>query len=335
VRFTRNMRSFVLFFASLVVLLPMARTLHAADSPVVADAERKVISGDYRGAIASLQSAVSQNPSDAAAYYWLGRSYYELRDYDNSAIAEEKAVALAPKNSVYADWLGRAYGGKADREHSFFVAKKVKAEFENAVHLDPSNIEARRDLEEYCIDAPWIAGGNKDEALAQVDAIAAVNPVEGHVARAIYDSEALKKPADADAEYHMVVNSKSADVDPYLQAANFFINLNKPADLNSAINAASSASPNDPRLDFYRGVELILSGGDTDNAERYLKSYIASTADHSNWPSHAAARVWLGRLYEGQGKPGVAAEQYRAALQLDPNQKDARSRLSKLEKESQ
>jgi len=335
VRFARRMRVLAGVFASMFVLLLGLRAVYAADSPVVADAERKVISGDYRGAIATLQSALSQDPSDAVAYYWLGRSYYELHDYDNSVAAEEKAVALAPKNSVYADWLGRAYGGKADREHSFFVAKKVKAEFEDAVHLDPSNIEARRDLEEYCIDAPWIAGGNKDEALAQVDAIATLNPVEGHVARAVYDNEALKKPADAAAEYHAVVNSKSTDVDPYLQAANFFINENKPDDLNSAITAASAASPNDPRLDFYRGVELILSGGDADNAERYLKSYIASTADHSNWPSHAAARVWLGRLYEGQGKPGVAAEQYRAALQLDPNQKEARTRLSKLEKESQ
>ncbi len=334
-RIAEKVRSSVVVFAFLFVLLPMARIVYAAESPVVADAERKVISGDYRGAIANLQSAVSQDPSDAVAYYWLGRSYYELHDYDNSVAAEEKAVALAPKNSVYADWLGRAYGGKADREHSFFVAKKVKAEFEDAVHLDPTNVDARRDLEEYCIDAPWIAGGNKDEALAQVDAIAALNPVEGHVARAVYDNEALKKPADADAEYHMVVNSKSTDVDPYLQAANFFINENKAADLNAAISAASTASPNDPRLDFYRGVELILSGGDSDNAERYLKSYIASTADHSNWPSHAAARMWLGRLYEGQGKPGVAAEQYRAALQLDPNQKEARLRLSKLEKESQ
>ena len=334
-RIIEKMRPFVALFFLLFALLPLARTIRAADSPAVADAERKVISGDYRGAIANLQSAVSQDPSDAAAYYWLGRSYYELHDYDNSVAAEVKAVALEPKNSVYADWLGRAYGGKADREHSFFVAKKVKAEFENAVHLDPGNVDARRDLEEYCIDAPWIAGGNRDEALAQVDAIAALNPVEGHVARAIYDNEALKKTADADAEYHMVISAKSTDVDPYLQAANFFINENKPADLNAAINAASGASPNDPRLDFYRGVQLILSGADSDSAERYLKSYIASTADHSNWPSHAAARVWLGRLYEGQGKPGVAAEQYRAALQLDPNQKEARLRLSKLEKESQ
>jgi tetratricopeptide (TPR) repeat protein len=307
----------------------------AADSPASADGARKINAGDYRGAISTLQSAVTQNPSDDAAFYWLGRAYYEIRDYDNAASAEEKAVSLAPKDALYHDWLGRAYGGKADRERSFFVAKKVKAEFESAVHLDPSNIDARRDLEEYCIDAPWIAGGSKDEAQAQVEAIAAIDPVEGHVAKAMFDNEALKKPAEADAEYHMVLNAKSTRIGPYLDAANFFITQNKGADVMAAVNAAAALVPNDPRLGYYRGVASVLAMSDTANAERYLKSYLASTPDRSDWPSHAAAREWLGRLYEGQGNTAAAAEQYRASLQLDPGRKDARDRLNKLGKASQ
>ncbi len=302
------------------------------DSGAAADGRRKVDAGDYRGAISTLQSALSRDPSDAAAYYWMGRGFYELHDYDNAISALQKAVALDPKVSDYHGWLGRAYGGKADREHSFFVAKKVKGEFQAAIRLDPSNIAARRDLEDFCIGAPWIVGGSKDEALAQVDAIAAIDPVEGHVARAIYYDEALKKPAQAAAEYHAVLESKSTKVDAYFQAANFFINANEPANVLAAINDASAVAADDMRLDFYRGVLGVLNGTDEANAERFLKSYIASTPDRSSWPTHAAARFWLGRLYEAMGKPAAAAEQYRASLQLDPQRKDARSRLNKLEK---
>ena len=328
----RELRAIVLAVAALLCFSLAAQATVAADSPAANDAERKVNSGDYRGAISTLQSAVSQNPSDAAAYYWMGRGFYELHDYDNAISALQKAVALAPKNSDYHNWLGRAYGGKADREHSFFVAKKVKGEFQTAIRLDPSNIAARRDLEDYCISAPWIVGGSKDEALAQVEAIAAIDPVEGHVARAIYYNEALKKPALAAAEYHAVIESKSASIEPYLQAANFFINQNEPANVLAAVNAATAVAANDARLDFYRGVLGVLNGTDAASAERYLKSYVASTPDRSNWPTHALGRVWLGRLYESMGKPGGAAEQYRAALQLDPGRKDARDRLNKLEK---
>jgi tetratricopeptide (TPR) repeat protein len=316
-------------------IFPLAvRAAVPADSPAAIDGARKVNSGDYRGAISQLQSAVSQNPADAPAYFWLGRAFYEADDYDNSIAAFEKAASLAAKNSEYHDWLGRAYGGKADRERSFSLAKKVKAEFETAVKLDPSNVDAREDLEDYDINAPWIAGGNKDEAQAQVDAIAAIDPVEGHIARAVYDSEALKKPAEAEAEYRAVLNAKSTHIEPYLQAANFFITENKPTDVLAAVNAAAAVAADDARLDFYRGVVAVMNQSDLQNAERYLKSYIASTPSRSNWPSHAFARVWLGRLYEAMGQPAAAAEQYRAALQLNPKEKDARARLDKLEKES-
>jgi tetratricopeptide (TPR) repeat protein len=78
----------------------------------------------------------------------------------------------------------------------------------------------------------------------------------------------------------------------------------------------------------------VLGNANLAGAEQYLKSYLASTPDRSDWPSHAVAREWLGRLYETQGKRAEAAEQYRAALQLDPKQKEARARLEKLEKAS-
>jgi len=91
-------------------------------------------------------------------------------------------------------------------------------------------------------------------------------------------------------------------------------------------------SPNDPRLAYYRGVEAVLANTSPSDAERNLKSYLASTPERSDWPSHARARDWLGRLYESQGKRAEAAEQYRAALQLNPKLKDAEVRLSRLEK---
>jgi tetratricopeptide (TPR) repeat protein len=307
----------------------------SAESGAATDGQRKVNAGDYRGAISTLQSAVTQNPSDAAAVYWLGRSYYEIRDYDNSSTQLEKAVTLEPKNSLYHDWLGRAYGGRADKERSFSLAKKVKAEFQAAVKLDPSNIDARRDLEQYCIDAPWIAGGSKDEAQSQVDAIAALDPAEGHIARGVFISEAQKKPADAEGEFRMAVAGKVSRIDTYFEAANFFVTQNKPADVTTAINGAAAVSTNDPRIGYYRAVADVLGHTDMANAEKYLKSYLASTPDRSDWPSHAAAREWLGRLYEEQGNSAAAAEQYRASLQLDPSRKETRERLNKLAKGSQ
>jgi tetratricopeptide (TPR) repeat protein len=324
------------FSAVLVVLTPFFEPrLYADESSAIQTAQHQFSAGNYTAAISTLQAAASRDASNAPAAYWLGRSYYEMKDYDNSITQFEKAVMLDPKNSIYHQWLGRAAGGKADRDHSFSMAKKVKKEFQEAVTLDPSNAAARRDLEEYCLDAPWIAGGNKDEALDQVNGIAAVDPIQGHLARALYDREGLKKPDDAESEIRQVLNAKPKTADPYFEAADFFEIRNKPADMQAAIQGASQVAPNDPRLSFYRGVAGVVGNTNLPAAEQDLKSYLASTPPRSDWPSHASAREWLGRLYEAQDKRAEAAEQYRAALQLEPKNKQARERLNALEKGSQ
>jgi tetratricopeptide (TPR) repeat protein len=324
----------IIFAGSTPRPTPAAAALPDASSAIQA-AQRQFNSGKYTAAISTLQSAVAQNSASAEAYYWLGRCYYETLDYDNAADQLEKAVSLDPRNSVYHQWLGRAYGGKADRDRSFSMAKKVKKEFQTAVSLNPSNVTARRDLEEYLVDAPWVAGGSKDDALDQVNAIAALDPLQGHLARALYDREGMKKPEEAETELRQVLSAKPKTADPYFEVAEFYQGQNKPSDLLAALDAAAQVSPNDPRLTYYRGIAAVLSNTNLPRAEQDLKSYLASAPDRSDWPPHAAAREWLGRLYELQGNRTEAAEQYRAALQLEPKRKEARARLQKLEKSSQ
>jgi tetratricopeptide (TPR) repeat protein len=302
-------------------------------SAAIQTAQHQFNTGNYTAALKTLQAAAAQNPSAAEVQYWLGRCYYELRDYDNAVVAAEKSVELDPKSSLYHQWLGTIYGGKADRDRSFSDARKVKKEFEEAVRLDPSNVQARRDLEQYLMEAPWVVGGNKDEARNQVTAIEGIDPIQGHLARAEFDLES-KKPELAEKEYRDVLAEKPKQIDPYLDAISFFIHENKPVDLEAAIQGAAQIAPNDPRLNYARGVLGVLSSKDLSRAEEYLKSYLASTPDRSDWPSHASAREWLGKLYEAQGKRAEAAEQYRAALQLDPKRKEAKARLEKLEKSS-
>jgi tetratricopeptide (TPR) repeat protein len=321
------------FAAEASVSRALARSTALPDATAqIQAAQRQFNAGNYSGAISTLQAAVTQNPSSAEANYWLGRCYYELRDYDNAITAAEKSVALDPKNSIFHDWLGRIYGGKADRDRSFSYARKVKKEFETAVQLNPANIEARRDLEDYEIQAPWMVGGSKDDAKAQMEAIVALDPVEGDLARAMYDDEALKKPDAAAKDYHDALAANPKKIEPYLDALAFYQAQNKPSDMQAAIQQASQVAPNDPRLTYYRGVALVLANNSLPDAEKDLKSYLASTPDRSDWPSHASAREWLGRLYEAQGKRSEAAEQYRAALQLDPDRKETKARLQNLEK---
>ena len=322
------MTRLALVLASILLLFLGAQKASADD---LSEVQQEFDAGNYSSAVNTLRALVSQNPSIAADHYWLGRCYYELRDYSNAVSELEKATQLDPNSSVYHDWLGRGYGQEAARERSFLLARRVKKEFQAAVQDGPSNIDARRDLEEYLLQAPWIVGGSKDDALAQANAIAQVDAVEGHLAKAEYET-AIGKPDLAVAEYNAAMSLKPRSIDPYLEVANYYGLEGDGGQMTALVEQASQASPKDSRLPFYVGVAHILSGTDFSLAEENLKSYLATAPERSDWPSHSIARYWLGQLYEKQGDKMAAAEQYRDALGLDPDNREAKRALGQLEK---
>jgi len=306
--------------------------LVSRDDAVFSSAKESFEAGDYAAAKKMLQEALEANAGAAEIHFWLGRCNYELYDFNGASAAFERAIQLEAKKSLYHLWLGRADSERADREHSLSLARKVKKEFQAAVQLDPASIAARRDLLEYEVDAPWIAGGDKDDARRQIDAIAALDPIDGQLARAMYVFHADKKPAQAEEIYKEILNLKPPSIQPYFEMARFFQHHGTPADLELAIQRAAAVDGNDPRLEYFQGVLKCLQKNDLPGAELQLNNYVSHTPQRSNWPSHADAREWLGRILEAEGKRGEAMNQYREALRLEPKRKIARERLKELEK---
>jgi len=330
------------FFASLFCAAALFSPAYAGGNHVPASApddaadlrtaKENFDAGDYASARKTLQAALEKSVADPEIHFWLGRCSYELFDFNSAVASFDRAIQLQPKSSLYHQWLGRAYSEKADREHSLSLARKTKKESQSAVQLDPSNISARRDLAEYEMDAPWIAGGDKDGARKQVEAIAALDPVEGSLARAQYVSHAEKKPAQAEDIYRQLLRQKPQRIQPYFEIARFFQQHGRPADLELAIQGAAAIDASDQRLDYFRGVALFLEGKDLPGAERFLTQYARTTPQRSNWPFHADAFEWLGRTLEAEGKRAEAIAQYREALRLDPRQKFSHERINKLDK---
>jgi tetratricopeptide (TPR) repeat protein len=293
--------------------------------------------GSYSSAAGALQAAIAQNPKDASLHYWLGRCYFETRDFDHSISSWERAVALDSNRSEYHDWLGRAYGRKAEEDsHSkmasaLSLAHRTYHEFETAVQLDASNVEAQRDLIAFMASAPGSLGGGEENSLNQIRALSAVDPLEGMLALA--DFYATRKRLDqASDEYQKVIKSAPGRIEAYLEAADFYRGRGDAALMEQAVEAASKISASDRRLNYYRGVALVLENKDSDTAEKDLRVYIETVPDNSELPSHSSAYEYLGKLYENRQRPDVAVEQYKAALALDPQNKGLHEALKRLQK---
>ncbi len=321
----------VLFAATTVHLLP----LWAVDSdPPWAEAQRLFEAGDYPKAVSLLNAALEKNSQVASLHYWFTRCFFELNDFERAVKSGERSIKLDPRNSEYHMWLGRAYGRKAEQGGLFSAlayVKKARHEFEEAVRLNPSNLDGQQDLIEFYWRAPRIVGGGDDKAQRQIEALAAVDPGEAHAARGNFLRD-KKKREEAAAEFQKVFEARPKRVTPYLAIADFYQEGYNAAGLEKAIEAAARVDASDRRLGFYRGVLRVVARNRLEEGEQLLKAYLASAPQRSDFPSHASAREWLGRLYELQGNRVAAAEQYRTALKVDPGRRSAQEALRHLER---
>lgn len=320
------MRRLALVFASLC----FASFATASGDTPLARAQQQFQAGNFPDAVSTLQEVSHSLPDDASVYYWLGRCYFELRNYELAIGNGERAVKLAPDNSEYLLWLGRAYGRQADVGRSFWMAVRSKDSLEEAVKIDPNNLPARRDLAEFYMEAPWIVGGSKAKAREQIAAITAIDPIQGTLAQAEYDRK-NGNTQRAETELKAALQDKPKTVQEYFELADFFASHPDPALEQQAIDGAAAIAPSDPRLLYYRGVVLAIAGQQLDQAESYLKAYLARTPERSDYPPHADARTWLGHVYEKEGRKMDAAQQYQVALQLDPHSQFAKQSLQQVE----
>jgi tetratricopeptide (TPR) repeat protein len=299
------------------------------------EAQRAFSGGEYARAAGLLKAAIEKDPRDAALRHWLGRCQYELRQYDEAARSAEGAVAIDPGRSEYHLWLGRALGGRAERAgwlSAFGLARRVGTEFEQAVRLDPHNVRAQRDLIEFYGRAPGIVGGGQAKAWRQAEALAGIDPLEARLARAELWRDQAKLDR-AEAEYRLVLEGHPARPGPCLEAADFYEQRRDGARMSEAVEAAAAADRADPQLAYYEGVAAFLLGGRDADAERLLAMYLDTVPLRSDHPAPAAAREWLGRLYERRGQAAAAAREYQSALALDPDRKGAREALRRLSRQ--
>jgi uncharacterized protein HemY len=131
------------------------------------------------------------------------------------------------------------------------------------------------------------------------------------------------------AEYRAVFDARPADVEAYIEAAEYYEARNDADGLRAAADGVARLAPNDPRLSYILGVLRVIEGGAFASAETSLKAYLM-VPPRSDRPGPASTHEWLGRLYEESGALVRAAAEYRTALALEPGRKFAKESLRRL-----
>lgn len=273
-----------------------------------------------------------QMNEEAEKYIEMCKSSLEQEKPDEAVEFAEKAVAINDSCSRYHYWLGQAYGLKAQKAAlfgKFSNAKKCKNAWLKAVELDPENLQARMGLFNYYFHAPGIAGGGKDKAKKEAEEIIKINPERGYLVLAqVYESE--EKYTEAEHAYIEATEVDPENIQPYFNLGYFYQKREKFDKAGETFQKIFKIEPDNLGVYYQLGRNVIFSGKDLEKGITYFKKYLEKEPSGNN-PSWSYAHWRLGILYEKLDSKDQAITEYKKALELDPENKEAKEALGKID----
>jgi len=252
-------------------LLALATVL-SAGAQVGADeldeANASLQAGEADKALALLDPIVQQNAGNAAAHNLECRVWLSEGELDSAIRECQTAVTLEPNNSYNHLWLGRALGEKADRASflsAYSLAKRVRAEFEEAVLLDRRNAEALASLGEFDCSAPGIVGGGLDKAENVATELEKADPPRGHELRAAI-AEQRKDYPEAERELRRAIAVAQHPAYQWMALASYYRRRQRWDDMVAAVRGGDVAAHRDRRA----AVALFNGASTLDRANREL-----------------------------------------------------------------
>ncbi|MBM4193058.1 MAG: tetratricopeptide repeat protein [Gemmatimonadetes bacterium] len=261
-----------------------------------------------------------------------------LNDSGKAGEAEkvlERALKLNANSAAAHFELGRAVGDQAERASVLkqpFMAKRIKSEFEKAVALDPSLVDAREGLLQFYLRAPGVMGGSKEKAREQAAAVAALSPYRGHYARARIAIDA-KDNAAVEREYRGAVAAYPDSLNAVATLVSWLSNNGRAAEGFAPLDQFLAAHPGDRAAQFWIGRTAAISGQQLERGEQLLRGLLASPADATpRGPRLLAENIHfrLGDIAAKRGEKQQARAEYEAALKLNPKHEPAKKALGAL-----
>jgi tetratricopeptide (TPR) repeat protein len=314
------------------------------------------------------EARLAANRNDVSALYYLASARQEQADLDEALPLAEKLVSLDANNArnhlLLAD-ICIAQAQKAGMFKGMSLARRFRDEASKSASLDPKYIEAREDLMEYYFEAPGIAGGDKKKAWALADEIGRIDAARGLLAHAtlagkeknyskqdahyqqalasaphnprvlreaaaFYSSDSQKKYDIAEKQALEAVQLNEGQAAPYVALAIAYANQDRWKDLDAILAQSEKNVPDDFGAHYQSAKVLLLSGKDIPRAERYLRKYLTIEPEAGE-PPWAGAHWRLGQVLEKEGKKNEAIAEMQEALRLQPDAKQVKDNLNRLQ----
>jgi tetratricopeptide (TPR) repeat protein len=320
----RAMAALLLFWGMLaaVTAVPLFAQSSAGKVPqgkdVLARVNAALQNGEADHALEMLNSLSRSGEDQAEARNLECRVYYMLEQWDRAVDQCSQAVRMSQGDSDYHMWLARALGGKADKASfisAYSLAKRTRAEFEEAVRLNPRNVEAQADLAEFYYSAPGVVGGGTDKAEGVAAQLEKIDPACAHDVRGRI-AEQRKDYSTAEREFKLEITAGDHPASGWITLAGFYRRRGRLNDMEPAVRNGVNAAPRDKRggIALFDGASVLMrSNRNFALAVKMLETYLAGSVKSEEAPAFVA-HLRLAQL-KGQLGDTAGAQKERAAAQ--------------------
>ena len=209
---------------------------------------------------------------------------------------------------------------------AFALAKRVRAEFEEAVRLNPGDADALSDLGEFYYSAPAVVGGGVDKAEGVAARLEKIDAARGHETRG-HIAEQRKDYDKAEQEYRQGIAASAHPAFGWMGLADFYHRRQRWAEMEAAVRNGESLAERDKHAGaaLYDGAAILrATNRDPARAAKMLEKYLVCASKTETDPAFVA-HTWLAGLKAQLGDAAAAHRERTAALALASEYKPAQN----------
>ena len=315
----------------------------------------------YSLAILTYKRALELDSECAAIHHRLGLAYYKEGEFDAAKDSFQKAISLNPLSAHYHYSLGQLLQDYYDLDGAW---QEAIHEFTRAIELDPSYVEARYDrgslydkrgeLEKACHDFQQVVARMPNYAARYNLAVLYIKRQMWSEAQQVLEEILSIEPNDSDAYYHLadVHLKRSGDLSLAIDClksaierdsdhldARFALGLlyaknryNYPEYRQEAIDQFVQLISRNEMLKTFDQMDQVyfILGSLYDDNPADAKLAISAYQTGLEYAPSAQVRNNLGLLYLQEKQIQKAAEEFRQAIQLEPDYEAPYHNLAKL-----
>lgn len=275
---------------------------------------------DYDGARRILLELRSQGLEDSDIPYYLGRVSIAESEHEQALSYFEEAIEKDRGRSVYHQWLATALARKLPYSNMFSkirVSMRMMKELNEAIALDPSNLQARTTRARIFIRSYGTAPISREDIIGEAQVIADIDSAMGHLILAEYHHMVGEDSAAAETHFGRALELDPRDPFVTTAVADFYWDVGRKEDALSLLDVSWNDEAKDLQIGYELAVKLILSGEDLAKAGIILGQCLDLRSE-SGMPTRAMIHWTLGLVHHLAGEPQAADQEWAAATALDP-----------------